>query len=88
MAKLSNAKIKYIQKHINGFEALMYINTKKGDAPEVITPTREMVCNIIGACTFLDTKARKLTHNITGIIPLLLLSFFRNRLIKHYGQAV
>lgn len=58
MAKLSVARINYIIANINDFEPLTYINMKKGDAPEVITPTREMVCNILGACTFF----RKIGH--------------------------
>ena len=52
MAKLSNAKIKYIIANINVFEPLTYIKTTKGDAPEVKTPSREIVCNIIDACKF------------------------------------
>ena len=52
MSKLSVARINYIQKHINDFDPLTYITTTKGDAPEVKTPSREMVCNIIGACSF------------------------------------
>ena len=63
MAKLSVARINYIQKHINGFEPLTYIKTTKGDAPEVITPTREKVCNIIDGCVFF----RKFGHETAKI---------------------
>ena len=63
MAKLSVARINYIQKHINGFDPLTYINTTKGDAPEVISLTREMVFNIIDACTFF----RKFGHESATI---------------------
>ena len=52
MAKLSVARINYIIANINDFDPLTYITTATGDAPEVKTPSREMVCNIIGACTF------------------------------------
>ena len=63
MAKLSNAKIKYIIDNINDFEPLTYITTAKGDAPEVKTPSREMVCNIISACSFF----RKFGHESAKI---------------------
>ena len=63
MAKLSVARINYIQKHINDFEPLTYIKTATGDVPEVITPTREKVCNIIDGCVFF----RKFGHETAKI---------------------
>ena len=52
MAKLSVARINYIIANINEFAPLTYIKTTTGDAPEVKTPEREIVCNIINACGF------------------------------------
>ena len=52
MAKLSVARINYIIANINSFDPLTYITTTKGDAPEVKTPSRETVCNIIDSCSF------------------------------------
>ena len=63
MAKLSVARINYIKANINDFEPLMYINTTKGDAPEVKIPSREIVCNIIDACAFF----RKFGHESAKI---------------------
>ena len=63
MSKLSVARINYIQKHINDFDPLTYITTTKGDAPEVKTPERKMVCNIIDSCSFF----RKFGHESAKI---------------------
>lgn len=52
MAKLSVARINYIIANINDFGPLTYITTTMDYAPEVKTPSREIVCNIIDACTF------------------------------------
>ena len=47
MAKLSNAKIKYIINNINDFEPMVSITTAINNAPEVKTPSREIVCKFI-----------------------------------------
>ena len=52
MAKLSVARINYIKANINNFEPLTYINASSGNVPEVKTPEREIVVNIIGTCSF------------------------------------
>ena len=52
MAKLSVARINYIIANINDFEPLTYIIATTGGAPEVKTPSREIVCNIIDGCVF------------------------------------
>ena len=52
MAKLSVARINYIKANINAFEPLSYIKEKKGDAPEVKTPGRVTVFNIIDNYAF------------------------------------
>ena len=50
MAKLSVARINYIIANINDFDTLTYIKTTTGASPEVKTPSRETVCNIIVSC--------------------------------------
>ena len=66
MAKLSVARINYIIANINDFDTLTYITTTKGDAPEVKTPSREIVCNIIDSCSFF----RKFGHESAKINAL------------------
>ena len=63
MAKLSVARINYIKANINSFDPLTYITTAINDAPEVKTPSREIVCNIINSCGFF----RKFGHETAKI---------------------
>ena len=63
MAKLSVARINYIIANINDFEPLTYIIAATGGAPEVKTPSREIVCNIIDGCVFF----RKFGHETAKI---------------------
>ena len=58
MAKLSVARINYIKANINAFEPLSYIKEKKGDAPEVKTPDRETVFNILNTYSFIRKLGR------------------------------
>lgn len=79
MAKLSVARINYIKANINSFEPLTYINTTKGDAPEVITLTREMVCNIIDGCVFFRKFAHesaKINAKINGDNTVVIIEIF------------